>query len=316
MKQNWFMVFPCRPGVGMALRLLLLLAFLFFGSSVCWAAESEKLTEIMAGLTPGGWRMYEEVRRYQAENLYEKIDGAAELYLSYDVVRLTLAGFENKKDEETFIELFVYDMGTATNAFGIFSVERMNGTPLDLGRAAYRSGAHCFIWKGRYYIKIIVSPETEAVKQIGLRMAKGIASALSNAGEPVWGLIHLPLSNLIPDSIKYFKVDAGGLDFMTNTYTARYRKYGSVINVFLSGQDSVRAAGEVKERYREYALKYGKGARNQSREGMTFVLCDMKNTFDVVFQKGRLVGGVSAVPHQALAVQAAMDLWRQLPHQD
>jgi hypothetical protein len=38
----------------------------------------------------------------------------------------------------------------------------------------------------------------------------------------------------------------------------------------------------------------------------------MGGSYDVVFRKGRLVAGVSAVEDRELAVQVSVDLWKKL----
>ncbi|NQU13137.1 MAG: hypothetical protein HQ561_03270, partial [Desulfobacteraceae bacterium] len=45
------------------------------------------------------------------------------------------------------------------------------------------------------------------------------------------------------------------------------------------------------------------------------IVCDMDGEYDVIFRKGRLVGGVSSVDDRLLAIEAAIDLWRQLPQE-
>ena len=39
----------------------------------------------------------------------------------------------------------------------------------------------------------------------------------------------------------------------------------------------------------------------------------MGGSFDVVFQKGRVVAGVSEVEDQEMAIRASVDLWKQIP---
>jgi hypothetical protein len=112
--------------------------------------------------------------------------------------------------------------------------------------------------------------------------------------------------------VKYFKVDALGLDFMQNTYTAKYRKNGVEITVFLSQHNSSEPARESVARYSKYAAQYGRGSRNLKKEGVEFVLCDMDGSFDVIFQKGRLVGGVQSVTDRSTALEAAAELWAQI----
>ena len=45
---------------------------------------------------------------------------------------------------------------------------------------------------------------------------------------------------------------------------------------------------------------------------MELVSCDMGGSDDVVFHKGRLMGGVSDVEKRDLAIRAALEIWQQL----
>ena len=267
-----------------------------------------------AGLTPEGWEIYDKVMQFTAENLYEQIDGRAEYYIAYDVIGLTFASFDKSTDKSISINLSIYDMGTPTNAFGVFSGERSIGAPrIELGRDAYRSGANYYIWKGRYYVQIIAIDTVNILKQVGLDMAERLANVLQDTGEPVWGLTVLPEANRVSQSVQYFLVDAMGLDFMRNTYMAQYTKGDVVVTTFLSQRDSQEIAQATVAQYVEHANKYGEGVKSQTIDDVELVSCDMNGSYDVVFQKGNLVGGVSMVEEQSLAVQAAIDLWRQLP---
>ena len=273
-------------------------------------SESFNLSDLLARLAPEGWAIYDQVGQFTADNLYERINGRAELY---DVISLTTATFEDKTDIGRFVELSVFDMGNPTNAFGIFSVERFQGDPpLDLGRISYRSDSNAYIWKGKYYITIVVSDSTEEFQQISLDLANKVTAALIDSGERVWGLSALPQDHLITDSVQYFKVDAMGLDFMQNTYTAEYLKGETTIKAFFSQQASPDVALDLVERYAEYSQEYGQGYKRTIKNGAEFVLCDMGGTFDVIFQKGRIVSGVISANHQVRAIEIASDLWIQL----
>ena len=267
----------------------------------------------MAGFAPDGWNLFDKVNLFTADNLYERINGRAELYLSYDVTELTIATFEKIADIGEFIELSIFDMGNPTNAFGIFSVERFQGeTPLDLGRISYSSGSNVYIWKGKYYITIVASDTTEELRLISLDMARKVTASLASSSEPVWGLSVLPQDGLIPDSIQYFKVDAMGLDFMQNTYTAKYQKRDAEITVFLSQQDNSDTAWNTMLSFIEQSDKYGQGSTREIKNDIEFFLCDMNGTYDVIFKRGRLVGGVLSVTHKDLAIEAAHNFWKQL----
>lgn len=274
----------------------------------------QRIAETMVRFVPEGWELLDTVLEFSPGTLYEHINGNAELYLAYSVVKLTFASYINPGNAGQFLDLFVYDMGTPTQAFGIFSVERYSGEPpVDLGRVAYRSNASYFIWKGRYYIQIVASESNEDLQRIGLKLAQKTTDAVTDTGEPVWGRSALPRKNRIPESMKFFLVDAMGLDFMTHTYTADYQIGDHRLRAFLSRQPSAEAARTVVTRYREYADKYGRGVSNEKVDGIDLVSCDMGKRYDVVFQRENLIGGILSAKDKSIASRAAADLWKQLP---
>ena len=220
--------------------------------------EPQDLCKKMASFVPKGWEIFDRVKQFTPQNLYDQIDGRAEFFLAYDIIRMTFACFISLANVSQFVDLSVYDMGSSANAFGVFSSERSPGeTPVRLGRKGYRSGASYFIWTGRYYIRIIASESSEELNKIGMELARKLIGFLADSCEPVWELSALPKMNRVPDSEQYVKVDAMGLDFMRDTYLARYRTENVTVTAFLSKRDTPEAAKTVVSLYQEYAREYG-----------------------------------------------------------
>jgi len=271
------------------------------------------LDEIVADLTPQGWKIHDRILWFTPENLYQLINGRAEFYLAYDVVRMNFTRFEKNDDSDIFINVSVYDMGTPTNAFGVFSAERPQvSKELKIGRGAYRSGTDYYMWKGRYYVQIIPSGDSVELQLIAMELAKKLDDSLWDSGEPVWGLSALPKENLVPQSVRYYLVDAMALDFMKNTYMATYKRNQTQVTVFLSRRDSVKTARDAITKYAEYAHLYGRNIEQLNINGVELMSFDMGGIYDVVFQKGTLVAGVTEVEDRDIGIQAAVDLWRQL----
>ena len=291
---------------------LMVVALMFIWSNRQIIA-SQSLPETAASFTPKGWQIFEEVKQFSPENLYEQINGRASFFLAYDMIQMTYVSFVNSVNPAQFIDLSIYDMGTPTNAFGVFSAERSQGeSPLDLGRGGYRADANYFIWKGQYYLRIISSEVTDELEQIGRDLAQKMTDFLTDSGEQVWGLAALPLKDRVSGSVQYFKVDAMGLDFMRNTYTATYHKANTLVTAFLSRQDSAESARATMAQYAKYAKKYGKGIDHLKAGEVELVSCDMGGSYDVVYQKGRLIGGVSYVEDRGLAIRVAIEMWEKL----
>jgi len=139
-------------------------------------------------------------------------------------------------------------------------------------------------------------------------LAKKVTDLLLDSGEQVWGLSVLPKKDQLPGTVRYYKVDAMGLDFMHNTYTAQYLKSGTLVTVFLSQRESPDSARATKDKYSKYAKKYGRGIDHLRIDGVEFVSCNMGGDHDVIFQKGRIIGGVLSVQDQDVALRVASEL--------
>lgn len=274
--------------------------------------SNERMAEEFVRLTPDGWNLYDNsVLQFTAVSLYEQINGRAEFFLAYNVEGLTCANYEKQDDDSAFINLSVYDMGSPTNAFGVYAGERSrDAANLDVGRAAYRSDANCYVWQGRYYVQIEVLDESDTNGELGRDIAETVVSFLPASDEPVWGPEAFPADGLIPDSIRYFKVDAMGLDFLRNTYTAQYRNGDDVVAAFIVQPESHGAAEASIAGYTEYAKRYGKSVENLDVDGVPLTVCDMGGEYDAIFRKEALVGGVTGVSSRDAVIKAAARLWK------
>ena len=226
---------------------------------------------------------------------------------------MIFATYTDKKDAATFIDVSVYDMARPENAFGVFAAERPKVShPVDVNRTGYRSGANLFIWIGSYYIRMIASDDSSRLQRINMELAKELSDSLYDSGESLWGLEVLPTIDRVPGSERYFRQDAMGLDFMTNTYMAQYRKNGVIVTVFLSKKDHSASAREVLRRYVLYVEQLGEGVKEVTRNGGVITLCDMGGTYDAILQKDDVVAGVISVKDPVLTVDSAFEIWQHL----
>jgi len=110
----------------------------------------------------GGWRLDGRVESYDPFNLYEKINGAAELYLAYGFERLEYLTIA-KGDHAITVEL--YDQGRFHNSLGLFAGQRRPEQAVrELGAISYYPTPVGAIGRyGEYYFKIAGNGEAEAV---------------------------------------------------------------------------------------------------------------------------------------------------------
>lgn len=273
-----------------------------------------RLFRHLARIVPPGWKQRKPAKRFTPENLWDKIDGRAEFFLSYDMVGMTFAEYSDASNARNYLSVSIYDMGKPANAFGVFAGERREGvTPVELGREAYGSGPNLFIWKGPYYVRMITSKDSPGLREINFQIAERLMGFLDDSGEPLRGLEILPKADRVPWSEQYFRRDAMGLDFMKDTYMARYLKKGVPVTIFLSMNKNPAEVGDILGHYVAYAKNFGEGTREIKRHGVVVTLCDLGGSYDALFQKGDLVAGVTSIEDRDFAVDAAFDLWQQLP---
>ena len=98
---------------------------------------------------------------YNADNLYEKIDGKADLYLQNGFVSLQCRRYSSKTSEQNWAEVYVYDMARTKNAFAVYSGQKRTGRKsLDWAQFGYKTADSIYIASGKFYFEIILSSGT------------------------------------------------------------------------------------------------------------------------------------------------------------
>ncbi|MFH2107159.1 MAG: DUF6599 family protein [Chrysiogenia bacterium] len=149
-----------------------------------------------------GWVLGPETEIYSRENLYEYIDGASELYISYGFEKLFSRRYLKSGQPDITVDLF--DMGDAGNALGIFAHSQEN-PGIAIGQdAEYLDGLLRF-WQNRYYVSLLCSPETPEAREAIMAIGRQIASSLGPPAVRPEVLELLPQKGLIASSIRYFR---------------------------------------------------------------------------------------------------------------
>jgi len=267
---------------------------------------TQTIADAVAGVAVDGWDPT-AIERYVVANLYDKINGRSELYMSYGVKSMVFSSFVHAADHSQYLDVFLYDMGSVPGAFGVYSVERWGDwEALELGRDGYRTDTDVFFWKGPYYATVLGSGEEPAVREAQQKLARALAGRLNDSDEALWGFEILPAESLIPESVQYFMVDALSLGFLNNTYTAEYRYGDREVRHFISKQGSGSGAKETFDRFVSFMKKYGKRVESVSAGPDSLKVADMGGGYyDAVFHVGEYVAGVTSAPDRALAIEAA-----------
>lgn len=113
---------------------------------------------------------------YTADNLFDLIDGAADMFLTYDFVDLHMAEYSN--DSLQYIRVEAYRHTTPENAFGVYAQERSPQSHfLPIGTEGYSDDGALNFWIGTYYIKLVTNDRGPHVQRALEKIALAVAQS-------------------------------------------------------------------------------------------------------------------------------------------
>ena len=149
----------------------------------------------------GGWRAIDEVSVYDTESIYSYIDGHAEVYMAYGMVRCLSRRYSGPEGEPEIV-LDLFEQASAADAFGVFTHDR-DGEEVDIGQGGlFRHGWLSF-WKGHWFGSVYVEGESEASKEAVLALGRAAADAIAEVGEVPPLVADLPAEGLDPRSVRF-----------------------------------------------------------------------------------------------------------------
>ncbi len=209
---------------------------------------------------PGDWVAVDQEYRYNRENLWEYINGAAELFLTYGFQELIVADFEQG---DMALTVSVYDMSRALDAFGVFDTEKpAKSDRLDgVGSAAvlqppYRG----LLLKDRFYVKVEAGGGDITAEMLQAAM-QDIADGLPGDNELPAQLKALPEAGRLPGTVAFAGANFLGLNDLRNCLYADYKLSGGTeYRLFvMTPRASFLSNQEGRWTRQDHAVDQGKG---------------------------------------------------------
>ncbi len=149
----------------------------------------------------GEWRALDEDSIYDTESIYSYIDGHAEVYMAYGMVRCVSRRYSGPEGEPDIV-LDLFEQASAADAFGVFTHDR-DGEEVNIGQGAlFRHGWLSF-WKGHWFGSVYAEGESEASKEAALALGRAAADAIAEVGEVPPLVAELPAEGLDPRSVRF-----------------------------------------------------------------------------------------------------------------
>ena len=305
------------------LGVLFLIAVGIFIKQKPQAGRAEQVN--LSSLTPPRFKEASNPELYDSANLYEKINGKAPFYIESGFEKLSTQRFAAENDMSLSMELYVYDMGAARNAFSVYSVQKRREVEV-LPHVAfgYKTANALYFVHGKYYIELIGSCESGELSE-----AMGTVAEKFRRQWPVverTDMAELDLfaqKDLVGGSIKLYRVNAFGFEGLSDTFAARYQIDGGTITAFLSKRSSPQEAKSVMENYYNFLINSGGVARpvevleaadivRSFGNDRQFKVIDFYGTTEIIFSFGPFVAGVHEAENQRPAVRLAVMLLDRL----
>lgn len=233
-----------------------------------------------------GWTLKVEEQVYDSNNLWDLINGAADLFLEYSFVDLNLARYSNGGIE---VKVELYRHAGPLEAFGIYSQERDPAYKfLKIGLQGYTDEGILNFLDGEYYIKMSTiakgAEAQKALENIGRKVSASLAR--KNSMPSLFSM--LPGEMKIMNGEKFVLRNFMGHSFLNNAATAQY-KGDTPFMVFIiessSPEETQKILGQWKsEAGKEAFTEAGKGRYliNNPLDGKVNLATKSKFIFGIV----------------------------------
>jgi hypothetical protein len=239
------------------------------------------------------------------ENLSDKIDGKAELYLSAGFVRLVSQRFAIENEPSAWMETFIYQMDSPRGSFAVYSLQKRSEVEeLELGNYAYRTENGLYLVHGPYYVEIVSSVAQKRMADLMFSFAKNFISETQVETNELSELALFPEKDLNRESISLLPSNAFGFEQFDAIFTAQYGVGDTELTAFLSRRKNQAEAARLVESYTSFLLKFGGTELKSTLNLPGAKLVEIMDTFELFFNRGSILAGV----HGAENRQAAEDL--------
>ena len=188
-----------------------------------------------------GWKATGEDKIYDPETIFDYINGAGEVYRSYNF-RILLVRRYSKEGKTDIIADF-FDMDTSKDAFGVFTHD-LEGEDAGVGQGSTYKGGLLSFWKDRFFVSLYSEEETDEAKEALYALGRKVASSIKGEGKKPDLISLFPIKKLEKKSLRYFH----------NHMILNYHYFVADENILLLDQKSEVALGTYKEKNEKVRL--------------------------------------------------------------
>jgi hypothetical protein len=243
------------------------------------------------------WVKSGKLELYDRKNLFDYMDGGAELYLAYDFQRLVVQTYSSDSDRKNSLTVEIYQMNSSADAYGLFSFDQ-EGEMVQLGQKGIYGYGLLRFWKGKFLVRILGSLDN--LKEIILKFGLDIDRKIKTKGKPPELLSKIPKDNQVPNSDHFFhkQILLNNLYFLsdknilnlndeTDCLLADFKLDEQILKLLLIEYPDSKKANNAYEDFNKFYLKNEASEKNkviEIEEGKLVGMDLEKNYFILVFE--------------------------------
>ena len=269
-------------------------------------------TEFISKLMPKGFKNISKQESYNAENLYEKINGKAPFYTETGFKSLKCQRFASTSDENLIFEAYLFEMDTARNAFAVYSVQkRADATDIVCESFCYKTDNSVYFCSGRFYCEMVGFAQSPVLVKAMEDTAVDFISG-NKSDTQIEELELFPKENFIAGSVKFYPSDAFGYDGFKDIFSCHYEIQGQTVTVFLSKSQTATQAKQMADGYLKFVTDNGGTVKKAQNEILNGKVVDFYDTTEIIFSVGDFTGGIHEAEDQQAAENIAKNLLENL----
>ena len=238
------------------------------------AAAPAAITSLLP--SPGfseGWITDGKKETFGPENLYQHIDGEAELFMPYGFEALAFSLYVTAKDPNTALAVDIYRMRSPLDAYGIYSNYRNPDAGIvNVGAEGFAGDTQLMFYQDRYFVEITASGTGTPDRKVFEACARAIAGKLPGPAVKPEEITLLNAPQVAVRTEKYIAESVLGYAFFKKGLTAEASVNGKTAKAFVVLSDSPAAAGIAFDGYIAYLKKAGVEPKITQENGVTTVL--------------------------------------------
>jgi hypothetical protein len=307
-------------------------------------AEAQRPLASMLPLVdlPSGWTVSKvgskHLEAFNAENMFEKIDGRAESFTQNNVTGMAYTSYHPIGDDSNEIQVYIFEFDHTKpfRAQAKYNSEKPEAgfEPVKIGTDGYASAGSLLFYADPFYTQIVSTKDDKEFAAISLELAKKIAakqvSEHSEGGQPApskASVMQDAIYAMFPKSEGrgapiYVSQDVFGYSFLSDVFMADYKEATVTWQGFLRPYASDEEAKAIFEKYVASAKQNGGDPKLIESPGadQMFISASI-GLVDVIFRKGNVIGGANGAADssnkeaiaRAAAEKFARDFVKSLP---